>query len=314
MIRETEKIGVLVLGFVRPELLQRCLEALTGNLEQESVHAFFSLDGPRDNRSGDLELIKSCQDVFGEFESKFSRVTWLVSEQNQGLRKKVLESVDKAFDEVDALIVLEDDCLVGTNSIGFFTRSLREFASEKTIGAISGTYLGPNLGPASPSIFGAKRFNSWGWATWKKNWKDFRSSKFSNSLLVELKGEMKRQTKTYPLPYRLEYSRMRKKANNLDSWAIPFGLFLKSQNLRTLKPTSNLVTNAGFDLDATHTRRGSYLSRQSASPTFQNYSLPKRAVSDHIEAFEAWRKLVLLSLELLTSTFRFGKIRKPKNN
>ena len=218
-----------------------------------------------------------------------------MSEVNQGLRAKVLGSVDYAFQNVDELVVLEDDCILGDSSLLFFLDALSVFRQNQNIGAVSGTYLGPTLSSGLTNVFEAQRFNSWGWATWKDVWVDFRASRFSNQSAKSLSKEMLSLTREYPLPYQVEYSRMSRNIGNLDTWAIPFGLYLKSQNIKTLKPTKNMVRNSGFGLNATHTRTGSLLSRRAKNYDFDLLSLPRVRVSRFIERLEAWNKALLLA-------------------
>lgn len=289
------KQGVLILGFNRPELLRACLKALIANPICKNLNAFFSLDGPRKGDESEKKAVDECLGVFREFELSFGEVTWLVSDLNQGLRSKVLSSVDHAFQEVDELVVLEDDCILGNNSLSFFLDALKVFKKNQSIGAVSGTYLGPTLPSMVTNVFEAQRFNSWGWATWKDVWEDFRASHFSIQPAKSLSKEMLTLTREYPLPYRVEYSRMSRNIANLDTWAIPFGLYLKSQNIKTLKPTKNMVTNSGFGLNATHTRTGSLLSRRAKNYDFDLLALPKVRVSRFIERLEAWNKALLLA-------------------
>jgi hypothetical protein len=289
------KQGVLILGFNRPELLRACLKALIANPMCKNLSAFFSLDGARLGDENEEKAVEECLAIFKEFESSFGQVLWLVSHLNQGLRAKVLSSVDYAFDYVDELVVLEDDCILGNNSFSFFLDALNLFKRNPNIGAVSGTYLGPTLPRRVTNVFEAQRFNSWGWATWKDVWEDFRSSHFSIQPAKSLSKEMLTLTREYPLPYRVEYSRMSRKIGNLDTWAIPFGLYLKSQNIKTLKPTKNMVTNSGFGLNATHTRTGSLLSRRAKNYDFESLSLPRVTLSRLIEGLEAWNKALLLA-------------------
>ena len=297
-----KKQGVLILGFNRPELLRACLNALIANPICKNLNVFFSLDGPRIGDENEKKAVEECLGIFKEFESSFGEVSWLVSEVNQGLRAKVLGSVDYAFQNVDELVVLEDDCILGNTSLSFFLDALNVFKENRNLGAVSGTYLGPALPSRLTNVFESQRFNSWGWATWKDVWVDFRVSHFSIQPAKSLSKEMLTLTREYPLPYRVEYSRMVRNIGNLDTWAIPFGLYLKSQNIKTLKPTKNMVTNTGFGLNATHTRTGSLLSRRAKNYDFDLRALPILRVSRFIERLEAWNKALLLAAAAGAST------------
>jgi hypothetical protein len=294
MAKTKPEFGILVLGFNRPELLERTLDSLGTNSNLSETHLFLSLDGPRDNR--DVQPVTECKKVFAQFSEGFDKATKLYSEKNQGLRTKVIESVTEAFNSVEKLVVLEDDCLIGESSIDFFNWGFEHLGSRDDIGVISGTYLGPSK---PNEAFLAKRFSSWGWATNKQTWLRFLESSYSQVPLVEIHSELARLTPKDPFPYRYEYRRISKNLSKLDSWAIPFDMFLRSENLLAIKPTVNQIQNIGFGDNATHTGRGSSLSIETAHLDVSKLQLAGLDESVKMERAEAWNKFGKLAKELL---------------
>ena len=290
------EFGILILGFDRPRVLERTLESLDSNSSFTDSNLFLSLDGPRDSR--DVQAVNECREVFDGFARGLSNISHLYSETNQGLRAKVIESATVAFKTVDKLMVLEDDCLVGERSLDFFNWGFERMSSEDVVGVISGTYTGPSK---SNSAFLARRFNSWGWATSKKTWQNFLESSYSQVPLVDLHSEIARLTSKDPFPYRYEYRRISKNLSKLDSWAIPFDMFLRSENLLAIKPTVNQIQNIGFGDSATHTGRGSSLSIEAGGLDVSKLRLAGRDESVKIERAEAWSKFGKLAKELLLS-------------
>ena len=294
MSKTKPDFGILALGFNRPELLERTLHSLQSKSSLSVANLFLSLDGPRNNK--DTQAVTECREVFDQFAKKMHDVTKLYSDTNQGLRAKVIESVTEAFKTVDKLLVLEDDCLVGESSIDFFSWAFEQMNSRDGIGVISGTYLGPSK---PNKAFLAKRFSSWGWATNRQTWQRFLNSSYSQVPLVELHSEIARLTAKDPLPYRYEYRRNSKNLSKLDSWAIPFDMFLRSENLLAIKPIVNQIQNIGFGDNATHTGRGSSLSIETGHLDVPNLQLAGRDESVKIEVAEAWSKFRKLAKELL---------------
>ena len=294
MTRTKPEFGILVLGFNRPELLERTLDSLGRESSLSNAELFLALDGPRDNE--DVQAVTDCRRVCDEFTREVHQATKLYSETNKGLRTKVIESVTEAFKTVDGLMVLEDDCLIGESSIDFFIWGFEQMEANDDIGVISGTYLGqrkPN------EAFLAKRFSSWGWATKKQTWHRFLESNHSQVPLVELQSEIARMTANDPYPYQHEYRRISKNLNRLDSWAIPFDMFLRSENLLSLKPTVNQIQNIGFGDNATHTGRGTSLSIEAGGLDVLELRLAGRDESVRIERAEAWSKFWKLAKELI---------------
>ena len=294
MAKTKPEFGILVLGFNRSELLERTFDSLGDNSNLSETHLFLSLDGPRENK--DVEAVTECREVFDQFAQKIHQVTKLYSDTNQGLRTKVIESVTEAFKTVDNLLVLEDDCLIGDSSIDFFNWGFEQMNARDDIGVISGTFLGPRKPNES---FLAKRFSSWGWATNTQTWQRFLNSSYSQVPLDELKSEIARLAANDPFPYQYEYRRISKNLYKLDSWAIPFDIFLRSEKLLALKPTVNQIQNIGFGDNATHTGRGSSLSIETGQFGVSKLQLAGRDESVKIERAEAWSKFGKLAKELL---------------
>ena len=294
MAKTKPEIGILVLGFNRPELLERTLDSLEENSSLSKTKLFLSLDGPRDNK--DAQAVTECKEVFEEFAEEIDQATKLYSYTNQGLRTKVIKSVTEAFETVDRLLVLEDDCLIGESSVDFFIWGFEQMDSRDYVGVISGTYLGPSK---SNGAFLARRFSSWGWATSKKTWQSFLESSYSQVPLIELHSEIERLTAEDPVPYRYEYRRISKTLTKLNSWAIPFDMFLRSENLLAIKPTVNQIQNIGFGDGATHTGRGSSLSIEAGYLDVSRLQLASIDESVKAERAEAWSKFGKLAKELL---------------
>jgi hypothetical protein len=231
---------------------------------------------------------------FDLFAEEVPRASKLYSPQNQGLRNNVMNSVTEAFGTVQKLLVLEDDCAIGKTTMEYFNWGFHQLAVRNDIGAISGNYLGPKK---TNQAFVAKRFASWGWATNKRTWQGFLESEYSQWPLAKLRGDRARITKNDPLPNKYEYRKMSKRLEVLDSWAIPFSLFLRSEQLLTIKPTLNQIHNIGFGVGATHTVRGSSLSIETASIDHSSLNLLSPARSRAIERREAWTKLSRLAKE-----------------
>ena len=290
------KIGVLILGYKRPQLLRRTLSALETHGANYAETVFFSLDGPSHPR--EKSAVTACESVFEEASLRLGPAKKIYSIHNRGLRRSVMESVSSAFEAVDALVVLEDDCVVGPSSLDFFRWGLASMKSHIDVGVISGTYLGRTK---IDSAFYSDRFSSWGWGTNRETWEKFLSHSFSTKPLVDMEPEIKRLTRHVPLPYKYEYGQIRKNLQKLDSWEIPFDMFLRDQNLRALKPTKNQIQNIGFGVRATHTSRGGSLSISAGYLKTTGLIVANQESSSVLEKREAWVKFLKLARERLFS-------------
>lgn len=282
--------GILVIGFNRPAILQETLDHLRKNADLSGAPLFFSLDGPRSKK--DAEPLAEC----ATHVNQFTGATKQFSVNNIGLRRNILDSVTKAFESVDKLLVLEDDCLLGPGAIAYFNWAFKQMDSLSNIGVISGTYFGRHK---SELAFTANRFSSWGWATNKEVWGQFMASKFPNVALTALYSEISTLTSGDPFPYRFEYRSIKKNLHKLDSWAIPFDMFLRSEKLLSLKPGLNQIRNIGFNEMATHTSRGKSLSIPTSELRLSTIRMAGRIESARLEWAEAWSKISKLAIEWL---------------
>jgi hypothetical protein len=296
MPRTSSMLGVLVLGFNRPTVLGRTLQSLRNFIKPSDLNFFLSLDGPRD--SADEIHVQACQALFDEFAEQTKSTVKFYSQQNQGLRNNVVSSITRAFEstEIDNLLVLEDDCVFGESTLSFFEWGFEAMSQRDDIGVVSGSYFGQHQ---EPLAFMASRFSSWGWGTNRSIWRRFIDDDLSKVNISSLGADIRYLTKSTPLPHQYEYGRIIQNLPKLDSWAIPFDIFLRSEDLLTIKPTVNQIQNIGFGDNATHTGRGSSLSIETGHLDVSKLQLASLGESVKIERAEAWSKFGKLAKELL---------------
>jgi hypothetical protein len=89
----------------------------------------------------------------------------------------------------------------------------------------------------------------WGWATTRSKWVVIREGILSSdNIFVESAIQMK--IKNF-----LEVGRLRALSRVIDAWDVPLAAFMRAQGYKCLIPNANLVSNTGYDQNATHTTR-----------------------------------------------------------
>ena len=289
------QMGILVIGFNRVEELEQTLSSIAANPNLENYKFFLSVDGPRN--ASDKAAVNKCKDAMERFASTVKNVETMFSKENLGLRSNVMQSVSQAFQSVDSLVILEDDCLVGPSALEFFNWALDAVEHLPCVGAISGTYFGSE---EQNGTFLARRFNSWGWAVRREIWENFASHSFSPVPMSQNSVRLAYFLRKDPLPYLYEYLKIKRNLRKLDSWAIPFDFFLRSHGLVTMKPLKNQIRNIGFNGLATHTRlRGSSISMIPKPINLNEMVVLSKQESGRLEVKEAWTKFLLLAKEFL---------------
>jgi hypothetical protein len=162
-----------------------------------------------------------------------------VADHPLGPTGRIASAIDRAFTDVDRLIVLEDDILVDPSFFPWAGAMLDRYAGDPSIGHIGGR--NELVGwPANDDHLLVRRGSMWGWATWRDRWMNFRTdlrppAPTGTSLLDDHVRQFDRSPDV-PLTWDLEWTRSR-----------------VATGLRAVIPSRNLVDNIGFGSDATHT-------------------------------------------------------------
>ena len=246
------KIGILIIGFNRPIHIQKVFySVLKSRYDLSKIKIFVSLDGPKNEEDKNKSEIiyHTAKEYFDKFEN-FSIDRY---QSNLGLRKHVLLSVSKAFEKVDALIVLEDDILIDDSCLSKTIKCFKNFNDDKRIGHIN--FINENLSK-NESLFSKElnllredTFTCWGWGSWKHKWRQPVIN--SNSL------------KKFGFIKRLRFNHFGK-VNHIshlysniigenDTWAVnrKFDLFV-NLGLVSITFKSSKAKNIGFDGSGSH--------------------------------------------------------------
>lgn len=211
---------------------------------------FIIADGPRLNRP---EEAKRCQEV----RNIATNVDWdcevktNFSDENLGCKKRVVTGLDWVFMHTDKAIILEDDCIPSRSFFSFANELLEKYRNSFDIGIISGTSIGDHS-DAEHDYYFSNFPQIWGWATWKRvwdcydgdisDWPRVKTTSFVKDRVSNSRGERR---------WRRGFEGVFK--NEIDTWDFQLVYALWKKGLKTIVPTTNLISNIGFGADATHT-------------------------------------------------------------
>lgn len=241
-------IPVLLILYNRPEMVAKSLAALR-RVRPERI--WVSLDAPRDGDSQDQLL---CAEV----RSALRGIDWPCEVRRQeaathlGCRDGVIVALDWFFDEVEAGIILEDDCVPEPSFFGFCDDLLGRYASAPEVMMVSGNNFEED--PSSSESYSFSRYgHMWGWATWRRAWslfdrdlEDWPTRKASNWLRTVARHPVFLERWTQLLDGVREGA--------IDTWDVQWCYTVFKAGGLVAVPAVNLVSNFGFDEQATHTR------------------------------------------------------------
>ena len=250
-------LPVLLLVFNRPDVTAEAMEALR---QLRPRRLFVAADGPRPGSESDPELCRRTRQIAANPHWK-CEIKTLFQDGNLGCGRGPSTAISWFFDEVEAGIILEDDCVPNRSFFDFCAYLLNKYQDEERVGTIGGNFFLPsNLRMQQPYYF-SKYLQAWGWATWRRTWKHYR---FDLSFVSE--EEWNRICReNCATRVEEEYWRFVIRALSQgiidDVWDFQLLLIGWREKQLHVAPPKNLVRNLGFRPDATHTVTASPLAR-----------------------------------------------------
>ena len=239
---------VVLMVFNRPSVTSRVFAAIH---EARPARLLIVADGPRPDRPDD---IFKCAEV----RSVLDQVDWPCevlrnySETNLGCKMRVSTGLDWVFSQVEEAIILEDDCLPDPTFFRFCQEMLTLYRHDERIMMISGTNLLGEWKSATQSYHFSNNGGIWGWACWRRAWQHYDVDML---LWWESSSRMKvRDVLRGGRHFRMRAVEFERVASgNIDTWDYQWSFAQLLQSGLAVVPAVNLISNIGFNADATHT-------------------------------------------------------------
>jgi len=245
---DARNVPVLMLLFNRPHLTERTFEAVRA---ARPARLYLAADGPRPRVRGEAERCARARAVA-------DRVDWPCEvrtrfrDENLGLRRAVPDAIAWLFDEEEAGVILEDDCLAGPGFFRFCAELLDRYATDERVMMVSGNNFLDRPPQTRASYYFSRLFRIWGWATWRRawarydpdmrRWPEVRGTDF----LLKILPDRRWVVETADALDRVH-------AGQLESWAWRWVFSCWTHKGLSAVPVRNLVMNIGFGPEATHT-------------------------------------------------------------
>lgn len=232
---------VLFLVFKRPTLTKLVFEEIR---KAQPRQLFIGADGPRENNHDDADKVNEVREIVQNVDWDCEVKTFF-QKKNVGSKLAESSAINYFFENVNAGIILEDDCLPNQFFFKFCAELLDRYHDDNRIMHISGNnfQFGRTIGNES---YYFSNFNyAWGWATWKRAWAHYdvdmkNYPKFKDQKQIKNTFSSKRiqtyLTKIFDSVY----------ANKVDCWDYQWSFSILSQNGLCICPNKNLVSNIGF--------------------------------------------------------------------
>ncbi len=240
-------VPILYLVFNRPDLVKLTFPSIKS---QKPKKLFIASDGPRDTHTEDPARVDECRNwVLDQIDWECELKT-LFREKNLGSGVAVSEAITWFFKQVEMGIILEDDILTNESFFQFQQKMLEKYALVKNVLHVSGSnfLFGKTYTP--DDYYYSKFPNTWGWGTWSDRWDLFQ---FDLEISLEKISEFALSYHNKGIKNLWEHRLNALKNNVVDAWDYQWFFQLIINDMITVVPQKNLVTNIGIGDQATHT-------------------------------------------------------------
>jgi hypothetical protein len=244
---------ILVTAFNRPDLLEAMLKRLSA---AKATNVYISIDGANWLNHEESYKVLDCQKLAMEFNKSVPNRNQF-SDLNLGCGKGMVKAIDWFFRNVREGIILEDDIEFDSSFLNCMQLLLNTYRTNRNIGSVTG--FNPLGVDEIQRILGTETnyylhpfFSSWGWATWSDRWENFQYDLtdwrkiYSPSKLFRFGGVAG-----------IRYWSQRfdsVETGSRDTWDFQYIFMQFKMSQLCIAASRNLISNAGFRPDATHTK------------------------------------------------------------
>ena len=257
------KTAVLFLVFNRLDTTTQVFEAIR---LAKPPRLYIASDGARGSREGEKVTVQAVRDYVLSHIDWDCEVKTLFREQNLGCKYAVSGAIDWFFENEEMGIILEDDCLPDPTFFRFCQEMLERYRHDQRIGLISGDNFQFGNRRSDDSYYFSKYVHIWGWASWRDRWVnsyDVAMAKWpgirDGAWLSDMVGNAREAAYWTKILERVH-------RGEIDTWDYQWVFANWVEGRMTILPSVNMISNIGFDGNATHTKGASDLANLTRNP------------------------------------------------
>ena len=245
------KAPVVIFLYNRPYQTIKTLIHLKKNSLCRSTDLIIFSDGFKKKNILDKKKVELVRNIIKNIDGFRSKKIFF-RKRNFGLYKNIMAGLDTVFKNNDKAIILEDDIIVNKFFLKYLNKALQIYKADRNVSSIHGWFCEHNK--KIPNTFFLRGSDIWGWATWKKSWKEF-DKKPAN--LIKRFEENSDLIRKFNLNNSYDYyGLLKKRALGLNqSWGVLWNAsnFLKKKFY--LNFSSSLCINIGQDDSGVHSAK-----------------------------------------------------------
>jgi len=246
---------VLLIGYNRSDFIEKQLDILR---KAAPERLYVAVDAPKDGDRESAAANKRIRELVAAADWT-TNVFTMFQERNIGCKYAVSKAITWFFENEESGIILEDDCMASLDFFRFATEMLDRYKDDERIGAVNGFSFFGSRTDCSQTYRFSIHMDVWGWASWRRVWKDYDVELYEKEELVS--AAIRSSTMTaYFKKLSLDYiGRLR---NSLSTWDVQLQMLFFIKRYLSIVPSERLVVNIGLsDERATHTSGYNYWAR-----------------------------------------------------
>ena len=221
-------------------------------------------DGPRADRPGEAEKCSITRSIIEKVDWP-CEVLKNYADVNLGCKVRVSSGLDWVFNTVEEAIILEDDCLPHPTFFRFCEELLDKYRDDERVMMISGDNFQFGRKRTLYSYYYSHYAHIWGWSSWRRAWKKYD---VTMQLWPEIRNgnwlgdlfDNRRSVRFWKMIYDKVYK------GDINTWDFQWTFACLVHHGLVILPNSNLISNIGFNNEATHTEAGSKFANMKSEP------------------------------------------------
>jgi hypothetical protein len=269
----TYKPAVAFCGFNRPD----CTKVVFEEIRRYRPEKLFLLaDGPRSTVPTDKLRCEAVREIMKSVDWN-CEVKTNFSDVNLGCKKRMSSGIDWVFSQVEEAIFLEDDCVPCQDFFKFCSELLVRYRDNPKVVNITGTNYQRGRVRGKFSYYFSRFPHIWGWASWRRVWKQYDVSMISWPKARQ-EGWIEKACPSMEQAFWIDYFN-KIHDGTVDTWDCQWLYACWRSNGVGIIPNVNLITNIGAGHEATHTK-GETGSLEIATGTLGDLVHPREILVD----------------------------------
>lgn len=209
-------------------------------------------DGPQESTTDDAEKVSRTRAVIEDAVDWDCDLRREYAVENLGIYERFVTGLKWVFSQVSESIILEDDCVPAESFFRFCEKMLETYRDDERIMEITGYNVVGEWKSDIQDYHFSHYGSHWGWATWRRAW-EWYDPEMTGWECPEIRARVRDTVGDESQADYLEYLYNRVYQGEIDTWDYQWRFSKQINSALSIVPSRNLITNIGFDAEATHT-------------------------------------------------------------